>query len=78
MSERQTKAKRSVGDLSEAVQALGDDMMLINMHLSALTELVCEASISGRPITREGVEKRRDEILERTRKEWQRMQTEPN
>jgi len=63
-------------ELANQVQTLRDELLVMNIYHSALTEAVCEASITGKPITQQTLEKLRMKIGEDIQKEWNRMQAE--
>ena len=63
MSER---ANKQVRELANHVQLLQDELLLLNMHHSALMELLIE----GRPITRDAVNLRQQQILTACQQEW--------
>lgn len=65
---------KAIEELANHVQTLQDELLIMNIYLTALTEVVCEASVSGRPITQESLEKRRIYLGERIEKEYRYQQ----
>ncbi|WP_304459060.1 hypothetical protein [Alicyclobacillus sendaiensis] len=79
MSEKVAKLRRKIEDEQEAivdlanmVQALQDEVLLLNIHLSALTELMIE----GRPVTKAELDKRKQMIFDACKREWERQMAE--
>jgi len=66
----------AIVSLANQVQKLQDELLLMNIYLTALQEAVCEASVTGKPVTQESLEKRRVQLGEQVQKEWDRMQAE--
>lgn len=62
--------QQAIVDLANMVQALQDEMLLMNIHLSALTELMIE----GRPVTKAELDKRKQMIFDACKREWERQQ----
>ncbi len=79
MSEKVVKMQRKDEELQEAfvtlsnqVLALQDSVTLLNASLTAVVEMNQE----GLPITKTGVQKRMEMVLNHMRQEWERMQVD--
>jgi len=79
MSEKVVKLRRKIEneqqaivELANMVQALQDELLLLNIHLSALTELLVEE----RPITMASLDQRKQVIFDACKREWERQMTE--
>lgn len=64
--------QQAIVDLANMVQALQDEMLLMNIHLSALTELMIE----GRPVTKAELDKRKQMIFDACKREWEQQMAE--